>query len=290
MVGRAGRGAERPDLGAQPFEQLALAGQQRARLLEQERLVGRAAALGDEHQVELVGVVVAGGRRDVELHRQVVAGVHFVEHRERRHLRVAQVGLAIGAGDAFRQRVLLVALDPDALALLAEHDRGAGVLAHRQLAAGGDVGVAQEVDRHEPVVRRGFRVVEDAAQLRQVSGAQQVRHVAEGGARKRGQRRGRHPQDRAAVAGGGRDSLDRQLPIRRGIRAEREEPACDIGGRQHVQGVNPCVCGRRRGSRPAAWHRAWRPVRPRPEPEPRAATRRRRRRRPRAAPRPAARA
>ena len=55
------------------------------------------AALGDEHQVELVGVVLAGRRHDVELHRQVVAGVHLLEHRQRRHLRIAQIGLGVGA-------------------------------------------------------------------------------------------------------------------------------------------------------------------------------------------------
>ena len=115
-------------------------------------LLARAAALGDEHQVEFVGVVLAGRGHDVELHRQVVAGVHLLEHRQRRHLRIAQIGFGVGAMDAPGQRLLLVAVDPDALALLAEDDRGAGVLAHRQHAAGGDIGVLQQVQRHEPVV------------------------------------------------------------------------------------------------------------------------------------------
>ena len=160
VVGRAGGGAERLDLGFQEFQQ-PLGRQDRPRLLEQERLVGAAAALGDEHQGKLVGVVLARGGQDVELHRQVVAGVDLLEHRQRRHLRVAQVGLGVGAVDAPGQRLLLVAIDPDALALLAEHDRGAGVLAHRQHAAGGDVGVLQQVQRDEAVVRAGFRIVQD---------------------------------------------------------------------------------------------------------------------------------
>ena len=54
MIRRAGRGAEREHFFLQE-RQHALAGQDRRRRLEQERLVGRAAAFGDEQ--ELVGVV-----------------------------------------------------------------------------------------------------------------------------------------------------------------------------------------------------------------------------------------
>jgi hypothetical protein len=45
---------------------------------------------------------------------------------------------------------------------------GAGVLAHRQHAAGGDVGVLQEVEGDELVVVGGFLVFEDVAQLLQM--------------------------------------------------------------------------------------------------------------------------
>ena len=43
--------------------------------------------------------------------------------------------------------------------------------------AGGDVRVLQQVERDEPVVRRGLRVVEDPPQLREVRRAQVVRDV-----------------------------------------------------------------------------------------------------------------
>ena len=79
VIRRAGGGAERLDLGFQELQQLAR-GQNRAGLLEQEALVGRPAALGDEHQGKLVGVVLARRGQDVELHRQVVAGVDLLEH------------------------------------------------------------------------------------------------------------------------------------------------------------------------------------------------------------------
>ena len=63
------------------------------------------------------------------------------------------------------------------LAALAHHDRRAGVLAHRQDAAGRDAGVLQQVAGDELVVRAGLRVVQDRPQLPQVRGPQQVRDV-----------------------------------------------------------------------------------------------------------------
>ncbi len=59
----------------------------------------------------------------------------------------------------------VAAAGPDPLALLAHDDRGAGVLAHRQHLAGGDVGVLQQIEGDEPVVVRGLGIVEDVAQL-----------------------------------------------------------------------------------------------------------------------------
>ena len=66
-------------------------------------------------------------------------------------------------------------------AFLAHDDGGAGVLAHGQHAAGGDVGVLQEVIGDELVVRGRLRVVEDGAQLLQMRRPQQVVDVGEGG-------------------------------------------------------------------------------------------------------------
>ena len=76
--------------------------------------------------------------------------------------------------------LLVGAAGEDQLALLAHHDRGAGVLAHRQDAAGGDVGVLEQVEGDEPVVVGGLGVVEDVAQLLEVPGPQQVVDVADG--------------------------------------------------------------------------------------------------------------
>ena len=74
MIGRAGRRTEREHLLLQERQQ-AISGQHRGRGLEQEALVGAAAALGHEH--ELVGVIAFG--IDLALRRHVVGGVLLLD-------------------------------------------------------------------------------------------------------------------------------------------------------------------------------------------------------------------
>ena len=176
VVWRARRGAERQHLLLQERQQ-AIFCQHRWRRLEQKALVGASAALGHEH--ELVGVIALGV--DLALRRHVVGGVFFLIHRQGSDLRIAQVTAQIGVARAFGKRRLVVAVGDDVAALLAHDDRGAGVLAHRQHAAGGDVGVLQEVEGDELVVVAGFLVVEDRAQLLQMPRAQVMVDVAERG-------------------------------------------------------------------------------------------------------------
>ena len=159
-------------------------GQHRRRRLEQKTLIGGAAALRHEH--ELVGVIAFG--IDLALRRHVVGGVFFLIHRQRRHLRVAQIAPQVSVTRAFGKRGLVVAVGEHACTLLAHDDRGAGILAHRQHAAGGDIGVLQEVEGDEFVVVAGFLVVEDRAQLFEMRGAQIMVDLAEGCFRKRPQR------------------------------------------------------------------------------------------------------
>ena len=160
MVGRARRGAEREHLFFQE-RQHALAGEDRRRRLEQERLVGRAAALGDEQK--LVGCIGLAGALGInlDLRRHVRARVLFLEHGNRRELRIAQVAPEIRIARALGERRLVVAVGPDQPALLAHDDRGAGVLAHRQHAAGRDIGVLEEVEGDELVVVGSLRVLDD---------------------------------------------------------------------------------------------------------------------------------
>ena len=175
VVRRAGGGPQRADLLVEELQH-PLGVEHRLGLLEQERLVRGPAALG--HEQELVGGVV-GARRGVQLdlRRQVGAGVALLPHRQRRELGVAQVELGVGVVHALADPLGVVGAGEHALGLLAHHDGGAGVLAHRQHAAGGDVDVLEQVERDEPVVAAGLRVVDDPAQLREVRGAQVVRDV-----------------------------------------------------------------------------------------------------------------
>ncbi len=205
--------------------------QNRRRRLEQKRLVGRAAAFGDEQ--ELVGVLALGV--DLDLRRHVRLGVLLLEHGDRRQLRIAQIAFEVGVARALRQRRLVIvgilAVGPHPAALLAHDDGGAGVLAHRQHAAGGDVGVLEEIIGDELVVGASFRVVEDFAQLLEVRRPQQMIDVGEGGLGQRAQRLGRDHQHVAAHdffhahAGGA------ELSVRRLVRPEREERGVGVGRR-----------------------------------------------------------
>ncbi len=200
VVGRTGRRAERLHLLLEEGQE-ALAAQDRRRLLVEERLVGRAAALGDEEEV----VLVAAGGVELELGRQVGARVLLLEGRERRHLRVAEVGLLVDVEDAARERVLVAGARPHPLPLLAEDDRGAGVLARRQHHAGRDAGVPQHVERDEAVVHRRLGVLEDLPELRQVTRAEEVRDVTHGLVGEPRQRRGIDGEDALAPEAVGAD-------------------------------------------------------------------------------------
>ena len=156
VIGRAGGCAQRQDLLLQEGDD-PVVGQDRRRRLEQKGLVGRAAALG--HEQKLVGVLALGG--DVDLRRQVVAGVRLLESRKRRELAVAQVLLGVGLAEPSASAA---SSDPSVHtfpALLGDDNGGAGVLAHWQDAAGGDAGVLQKVVGDELVVAGRLGVVED---------------------------------------------------------------------------------------------------------------------------------
>jgi hypothetical protein len=95
VVGRTGGRAERADLLVQEAQQR-IRIQERFGLLVEESLVGRAAPLREEEKV----VLVSGLGVDLDLRGQVRTRVLLLVHRERRQLRVAQVGLGVGPVDA----------------------------------------------------------------------------------------------------------------------------------------------------------------------------------------------
>ena len=224
MIRRARRGAERQHLLLQERQQAVL-GQNRRRRLEQKALVGGAATLGHEH--ELVGIIALG--IDLALRGHVVGGVLLLVHRQGRHLRIAQVTAQIGVARAFGERGLIVAVGDDVAALLAHDDRGAGILAHRQHAAGSDVGVLQEIEGNELVVVARLLVFQDRAQLLQVTRAQIVIDVAEGRFRERPQRLARHDQHVLAEHLLDPHALGRDLLVGRGVRPQRKQRRMLVG-------------------------------------------------------------
>ena len=108
-------------------------------------------------------------------------------------------------------------------------DGGAGVLAHGQHAAGGDVGVLQQVIGDELVVRGRLRVVEDGAELFQMRRPQQVVDVGEGGFRERPQALALDHQHVAAHDFFGADPADIELAVLCLIRPEREQGRVGVG-------------------------------------------------------------
>ena len=167
MVRRASGGAEHAHLFIDEAAQT-LRVEQRFGFLKQITFIGRAAALGYEHQ--LVGLAFFG--ENFDLRRQVGAGILFLKHVEGGHLTVAQIGLGKSRGNTAGQRRLVIAVGPDGIALFSHDDSGAGILAHRQGAAGGNIGIFKQFERHEAIVVRGFGIVQDRPQLFQMTGTQ----------------------------------------------------------------------------------------------------------------------
>ena len=177
VVRRAGGGANGGNLlGEELAEGLRV--EDSLRLLEEEGLVGRPAALRDKG--ELVGLALVGV--EVNLGGEVRAGVLLVEHGEGGHLAVAEVGARVGVvhttGDG--GLVALGADGEDLLALDTRDDGRSSVLAAGEDAAGGDVGVLKQLEGDEAVIVASLLIVKDLAELREVAGAVKVLNVLEG--------------------------------------------------------------------------------------------------------------
>ena len=176
---------------------------------KRKQLVGRAAALGDEEEL----VLVALGGVDVDLGGQVRAGVRLLPHVQGRDLGVAEVLLGVALVDAAAEPLGVVGAGPDLLALLGDDGGGAGVLAHRQDALGGDLGVLEQRQRHVTVVGRGLGVVEDRGDLLEVLGPQEEGAVVERLLRQEGERLRLDLEDLPALEDGRLDALLREQAV-----------------------------------------------------------------------------
>ena len=122
-------------------------------------------------------------------------------------MRIPQVEISVRVEDSTTDVLLVLTGGPDVLTALAHDDRGAGVLAHRQDAPGGDVGVLQQIESDEAIVGAGFGVIEDGGELCQVIGAKEVRDVVERLVGEQSQNFGLYGHERAPTGVDDFDSL-----------------------------------------------------------------------------------
>ena len=174
VIGRAGSRTQRLHLVDE-------VGHERGRIqnglgfLEEVGLVGRAAAL--DHAQELV--FAAFGCFDVDLSRQVATGVLFFVHRKRCVLGITQGIFRVGFVNAAGKSFFIAEAGPNVLTLFAVDDGRTGVLAQRQDALGGGLGVAQERQSDILVVFAGFRILKNLGNLFVVCATQQEVGVVE---------------------------------------------------------------------------------------------------------------
>ena len=167
VVWRTRCGSQRPHLLNQVVFQLTRS-EQRFGFLIKIGLVRGTAALRDAKEFVLIAIDAV----EVNLRRQVGAGVHLFIHIQRGVLRIAQVIFDVGVIHPTRQRRFITTTGPDALALFADDNRRAGILAGWQNTLRRDVRVTQELQRHIFVVFTGVRVAQNIGNLLLVCRAQ----------------------------------------------------------------------------------------------------------------------
>jgi hypothetical protein len=199
------------------------------RLLEKKQFVGGAAAFGDEEEF----VFGALARVEVDLGGEVGARVYFFEKIERGDLGVAEIFFRVGLVNALREILGIVSIGPHLLTFFGEDGAGAGVLAHRENATGGDLGVFQQRVCDVAVVVGGLGVLEDRGDLLKVLRAQEEIRVVKRLAGEVGERLGRDLQDFATLERRGADALFREQAILGVIGAEREGILVEEGRRGH---------------------------------------------------------
>ena len=131
VVRRAGRGAKGFHLGHQELFQTFRI-EQRLGFLEQDGFVCAAAALGNEK--ELVFVPFRG--IEIDLGRQIAAGIDLLVHVECDGLGIAQVFFGVCFENSFGKEFLIFAAGPDLLAFFADDGGCARVLTEGQFKLG----------------------------------------------------------------------------------------------------------------------------------------------------------
>ena len=144
---------------------------------------------------------------EVDLRWQIGAGVDLFEKIEGGDLGVAEIFLGVGFVDALGEKLRVVRIRPNLLAFLGEDRARAGILAHRENSARGDLGVLQQRVGDVAVVIGRLRVLENSGDLLEVLGAEKKIRVVKGFTREVGERLGCDFEDLATFKVGGADAL-----------------------------------------------------------------------------------
>lgn len=174
MIGRTGRSANRLDLFLQECFQRSSV-QQCLGLLIQKSLVGTTSSLGNKHEFVLLSL----GSIQINLRWQIGARVFLLKHVERCHLTVSQIEFGVGIVGPSRQIVFIPTVRQDAVSPFSQYNGSTSILASRQDACGCNVCIFEQFERHKFVIGRRFVIVENVANLLQVSRTEQVGHISE---------------------------------------------------------------------------------------------------------------
>ncbi len=217
MIGRAGGGAEGLHFGHQELLQASRV-EQSLGFLEQVGFVATAAPFGDEHKL----VLIPFGGVEIDLRREIAAGVLFVVHGQGNVLGITQIFFGVGLEDPFGEQFLVPGPGPYPLAFFADDGCRTGVLAEGQLELGRDFGVAQHGDGHPAIVGRGFGIGENLGDLFVVRGPQQKGYVAHGLVGQQGQAFRVDLEDFLTVKVGGADVILGQETVLGVVLTQRE--------------------------------------------------------------------
>ena len=228
VIRRAGAGAEVLEfVGDELFEALRI--EQRLGFLVEKHFVGGAATFGDEEKFVLRTL----GGVEVDLGGEIGAGVDLFPKVERSDLGVAEVFLGVAVVDAATEPFGIIGSGPDLLAFFSEDGGRAGVLAHRENTARGDLGVFEEGEGDVAVVGAGGGVVLDGGDLLDVFRAEEKRRVVKGVLGEVGESLGRDFEDFPAFKGRGAHTFFGEEAVNGVVGTEGQRVLINEGGRGH---------------------------------------------------------
>ena len=163
MIGRAGCCAQCFHLALHIIQQF-IRRQNSFGFLIQKGLVRRSAAFGQEQEV----ISAAFDRIQLDLGRQVAAGIPFFKHGQGGILRIPQIGISISIKHPLRKGGFIRITGPNLLTLFAHNNSCSGILTHGKDTFGCDYGIFQQFQGYISVIGRAFRIFEDISQQLQM--------------------------------------------------------------------------------------------------------------------------